>query len=155
GIVHVSAKDKGTGKEQAITITSNTSMSKEDIEKAVNEAEQYAEEDKKRREAVDIRNNADQMVYQAEKTLTDAGDKITDDDKAPVNAAIEALKEALKGEDIETIKAKQEELQKSLYAVAEKLYQQAPQGEAQPGADAQGTPEDNVYDAEFTETDEN
>jgi len=155
GIVHVSAKDKGTGKEQAITITSNTSMSKEDIEKAVNEAEQYAEEDKKRREAVDIRNNADQMVYQAEKTLTDAGDKITDDDKAPVNAAIEALKEALKGEDIEAIKAKQEELQKSLYAVAEKLYQQAPQGEAQPGADAQGAPEDNVYDAEFTETDEN
>ena len=155
GIVHVSAKDKGTGKEQAITITSNTSMSKEDIEKAVNEAEQYAEEDKKRREAVDIRNNADQMVYQAEKTLTDAGDKITDDDKAPVNTAIEALKEALKGEDIEAIKTKQEELQKALYAVAEKLYQQAPQGEAAPGADAQGAPEDNVYDAEFTETDEN
>ena len=155
GIVHVSAKDKGTGKEQAITITSNTSMSKEDIEKAVNEAEQYAEEDKKRREAVDIRNNADQMVYQAEKTLTDAGDKITDDDKAPVNTAIEALKEALKGEDIEAIKAKQEELQKALYAVAEKLYQQAPQGDAAgAGADA-GANADNVYDAEFTETDEN
>ena len=154
GIVHVSAKDKGTGKEQAITITSNTSMSKEDIEKAVNEAEQYAEEDKKRREAVDIRNNADQMVYQAEKTLADAGDKITDADKAPVNTAIEALKEALKGEDLEAIKAKQEELQKSLYAVAEKLYQQAPQGD--PTAQgAQGAPEDNVYDAEFTETDEN
>ena len=155
GIVHVSAKDKGTGKEQAITITSNTSMSKEDIEKAVNEAEQYAEEDKKRREAVDTRNNADQMVYQAEKTLADAGDKITDDDKAPVNAAIDALKEALKGEDLEAIKAKQEELQKALYAVAEKLYQQsAPQGDptAQGPQDAQ---EDNVYDAEFTETDEN
>ena len=158
GIVHVSAKDKGTGKEQAITITSNTSMSKEDIEKAVNEAEQYAEEDKKRREAVDVRNNADQMVYQAEKTLTDAGDKITDEDKAPVNAAIEALKEALKGEDIEAIKAKQEELQKSLYAVAEKLYQQAPQGDAGaqgPDANAGGASEDNVYDAEFTEADEN
>ncbi len=155
GIVHVSAKDKGTGKEQAITITSNTSMSKEDIEKAVNEAEQYAEEDKKRREAVDTRNNADQMVYQAEKTLADAGDKITDDDKAPVNAAIDALKEALKGEDLEAIKAKQEELQKALYAVAEKLYQQsAPQGDA--GAQgAQAEPQDNVYDAEFTETDEN
>ena len=155
GIVHVSAKDKGTGKEQAITITSNTSMSKEDIEKAVNEAEQYAEEDKKRREAVDTRNNADQMVYQAEKTLADAGDKITDNDKAPVNAAIDALKEALKGEDLEAIKAKQEELQKALYAVAEKLYQQsAPQGDptAQGPQDAQ---EDNVYDAEFTETDEN
>ena len=155
GIVHVSAKDKGTGKEQAITITSNTSMSKEDIEKAVNEAEQYAEEDKKRREAVDTRNNADQMVYQAEKTLADAGNKITDDDKAPVNAAIDALKEALKGEDLEAIKAKQEELQKALYAVAEKLYQQsAPQGD--PTAQGpQDAPEDNVYDAEFTETDEN
>ncbi len=158
GIVHVSAKDKGTGKEQAITITSNTSMSKEDIEKAVNEAEQYAEEDKKRREAVDVRNNADQMVYQAEKTLTDAGDKISDAEKAPVNTAIEALKEALKGEDIEAIKAKQEELQKALYAVAEKLYQQAPpQGDPNAAAGAQGAPqqEDNVYDAEFTETDEN
>jgi molecular chaperone DnaK len=130
-------------------------MSKEDIEKAVNEAEQYAEEDKKRREAVDTRNNADQMVYQAEKTLADAGDKITDDDKAPVNAAIDALKEALKGEDLEAIKAKQEELQKALYAVAEKLYQQsAPQGD--PTAQGpQDAPEDNVYDAEFTETDEN
>ena len=157
GIVHVSAKDKGTGKEQAITITSNTSMSKEDIEKAVNEAEQYAEEDKKRREAVDVRNNADQMVYQAEKTLTDAGDKISDAEKVPVNTAIEALKEALKGEDLEAIKAKQEELQKALYAVAEKLYQQAPQGDPNAAAGAQGAPqqEDNVYDAEFTETDEN
>ena len=157
GIVHVSAKDKGTGKEQAITITSNTSMSKEDIEKAVNEAEQYAEEDKKRREAVDVRNNADQMVYQAEKTLTDAGDKISDAEKAPVNTAIEALKEALKGEDIEAIKAKQEELQKALYAVAEKLYQQAPpQGDPNAAGAQDAKPEgDNVYDAEFTETDEN
>ncbi|MEE1002786.1 MAG: molecular chaperone DnaK [Acutalibacteraceae bacterium] len=159
GIVHVSAKDKGTGKEQAITITSNTSMSKEDIEKAVNEAEQYAEEDKKRREAVDVRNNADQMVYQAEKTLADAGDKIGDAEKAPVNTAIEALKEALKGDDLEAIKAKQEELQKSLYAVAEKLYQQAPQGDpnAQGAQSAQGNAQNdsNVYDAEFTETDEN
>ncbi len=157
GIVHVSAKDKGTGKEQAITITSNTSMSKEDIEKAVNEAEKYAEEDKKRRESVDIRNNADQMVYQAEKTLTDAGDKITDAEKAPVNTAIDALKEALKGDDTEAIKTKQEELQKALYAVAEKLYQQAPQADAQ-GAQPnsqQGNEGDNVYDAEFTETDEN
>ncbi|MGN0173178.1 MAG: molecular chaperone DnaK [Acutalibacteraceae bacterium] len=157
GIVHVSAKDKGTGKEQAITITSNTSMSKEDIEKAVNEAEQYAEEDKKRREAVDVRNNADQMVYQAEKTLTDAGDKISDAEKAPVNTAIEALKEALKGEDLEAIKAKQEELQKALYAVAEKLYQQAPpQGDPNAAGAQDAKPEgDNVYDAEFTETDEN
>ncbi len=157
GIVHVSAKDKGTGKEQAITITSNTSMSKEDIEKAVNEAEKYAEEDKKRRESVDIRNNADQMVYQAEKTLTDAGDKISEEEKAPVKTAIDALKEALKGEDTEAIKTKQEELQKALYAVAEKLYQQAPQGDAQ-GANpdaANGNDGDNVYDAEFTETDEN
>lgn len=158
GIVHVSAKDKGTGKEQAITITSNTSMSKEDIEKAVNEAEQYAEEDKKRRESVDIRNNADQMVYQAEKTLTDAGDKISDAEKAPVNTAIDALKEALKGEDTEAIKAKQEELQKALYAVAEKLYQQAPQADSNAQSAPNGNQSadgDNVYDAEFTETDEN
>ena len=97
------------------------------------------------------------MVYQAEKTLTDAGDKISDAEKAPVNTAIEALKEALKGEDLEAIKAKQEELQKALYAVAEKLYQQAPQGDPNAAAGAQGAPqqEDNVYDAEFTETDEN
>ena len=125
GIVNVSAKDLGTGREQKITITSNTNMSKEDVEKAVREAEQYAAEDKARREAVDTRNNADQMVYQSEKTIEEMGDKISADDKADLQGKIDALKEALKGEDIEAIKAKQEELTKTFYAVSEKIYQAA------------------------------
>ncbi len=130
GIVNVSAKDLGTGREQHITITSNTNMSKEDVEKAVREAEQYASEDKARREAVDTRNNADQMVYQCEKTLEEMGDKVDAADKADLQAKMDALKEALKGEDIEAIKAKQEELTKAFYAVSEKLYQAAaPQGD--------------------------
>ena len=157
GIVHVSAKDKGTGKEQAITITSNTSMSKEDIEKAVNEAEQYAAEDKKRREDVDLRNNADQMIYQAEKTVNEFGDKLSEDEKNSVKTASDALKEALKGDDTEAIKAKQDELQKAVYAISEKVYKEAQaQQQAQGGADAgaqQGNA-DNVYDAEFTEADD-
>ena len=135
GIVNVSAKDLGTGREQAITITSNTNMSKEDVEKAVREAEQYASEDKARREAVDTRNNADQMVYQSEKTIEEMGDKIDEADKTELQGKIDALKEALKGEDIEAIKAKQEELTKSFYAVSEKLYQ---------AAAAQGAPEGGV-----------
>ena len=125
GIVNVSAKDLGTGREQKITITSNTNMSKEDVEKAVREAEQYAAEDKARREAVDTRNNADQMVYQSEKTIEEMGDKLSADDKADLQGKIDALKEALKGEDIEAIKAKQEELTKTFYAVSEKIYQAA------------------------------
>ncbi|MBQ2295856.1 MAG: molecular chaperone DnaK, partial [Clostridia bacterium] len=112
GIVHVSAKDLGTGKEQSITITSNTNMSKEDIEKAVQEAEQYAAEDKKRREEVDIINGADQMVYTTEKMLTDMGDKLTDEEKADIRAGIDALKSEVEKKDIEAVKAKQEELQK-------------------------------------------
>ena len=133
GIVNVSAKDLGTGREQHITITSNTNMSKEDVEKAVREAEQYAAEDKARREAVDTRNNADQMVYQSEKTIEEMGDKISADDKADLQGKIDALKEALKGEDIEAIKQKQEELTKSFYAVSEKIYQAA--AAAQQGAE--------------------
>ena len=157
GIVHVSAKDKGTGKEQAITITSNTSMSKEDIEKAVNEAEQYAAEDKKRREDVDLRNNADQMIYQAEKTVNDLGDKLTDDEKSSVTTACDALKEALKGDNTDEIKAKQEELQKAIFAISEKVYKeaQAQAQQGQPGADNAQPGADNVYDAEFTEADDN
>ena len=155
GIVHVSAKDLGTGKENNITITSNTNMSKEDIDKAVKEAEEYAAEDKKRREAVDTRNNADQMVYQTEKTLTDLGDKITEDEKAKINTAKDALKEALKGEDLDAIKARQEDLQKELFAVSEKLYKAAnPQGDAgAPTGDAQADP--NVYEADYTDVDDN
>ena len=149
GIVNVSAKDLGTGREQKITITSNTNMSKEDVEKAVREAEQYAAEDKARREAVDTRNNADQMVYQSEKTLEEMGDKIDAADKTELQAKIDELKEALKGEDIEAIKAKQEELTKTFYAVSEKLYQAAaPQG-ADGGVGPDGTPGpdgDGFYD---------
>ncbi|MBQ2676492.1 MAG: molecular chaperone DnaK [Clostridia bacterium] len=155
GIVHVSAKDKGTGKEQAITITSNTSMSKEDIEKAVREAEQFAEEDKKRREDVDTRNNADQMVYQAEKTVADLGDKLSDEEKTSVTTACDALKEALKGDNMDDIKAKQEELQKAVFAISEKVYKEA-QAQAQAAQGTEGAPQqDNVYDAEFTEAEDN
>jgi len=149
GIVNVSAKDLGTGREQAITITSNTNMSKEDVEKAVREAEQYAAEDKARREAVDTRNNADQMVYQSEKTIEEMGDKIDEADKTELQGKIDALKEALKGEDIEAIKAKQEELTKSFYAISEKIYQaaaaaqQGAEGAAPGGATPDG---DGFYD---------
>ena len=149
GIVNVTAKDLGTGTEQHITITSSTNLSKEDIEKAVQEAEKFAAEDKARKDEVDARNMADQMVYQSEKTLNELGDKVTESDKAPVLAAIEKVKEALKGNDVEAIKAATEECQKSFYAISEKLYaQQAPQG----GAPGQGAPaDDGVVDADFEE----
>ncbi len=155
GIVHVSAKDLGTGKENDITITSNTNMSKDDIDKAVKEAEEYAAEDKKRREAVDIRNNADQMIYTTEKTIADLGDKITEDEKAKLETAKEALKEALKGEDIDAIKAKQEDLQKEIFAISEKIYKAAnPQGaEGAPTGDAQNA-DPNVYEADFTDVED-
>ncbi len=157
GIVHVSAKDLGTGKENDITITSNTNMSKEDIDKAVKEAEEYAAEDKKRREAVDVRNNADQMIYQTEKTVADFGDKLSEDEKAKIETAKEALKEALKGEDIDAIKARQEELQKEIFAVSEKVYKAAAEAQAAAGgADAGAAqPDDNVYEADFTDVDDN
>ncbi len=146
GIVNVSAKDLGTGREQHITITSNTNMSKEDVEKAVREAEQYASEDKARREAVDTRNNADQMVYQCEKTIEELGDKIDAADKSDLEAKMNDLKEALKGEDIEAIKAKQEELTKAFYAVSEKVYQQnAPQGDAGAAPDGGAAPDSEGY----------
>ena len=155
GIVHVSAKDLGTGKESDITITASTNMSKEDIDKAVKEAEEYAAEDKKRKEAVDVRNNADQMIYQTEKTVSEFGDKLSDDEKAKIEAAKEALKEALKGEDIEAIKARQEDLQKEIYAVSEKIYKAAnPQG-AEGAAPDQGNADPNVYEADYTDVDDN
>ena len=153
GIVHVSAKDLGTGKENDITITSSTNMSKDDIDKAVKEAEAYAAEDKKRREAVDVRNNADQMIYQTEKTVADFGDKLSEEEKGKIETAKEALKEALKGEDIDAIKARQEDLQKEIFAVSEKIYKATQQAE---GADPNGAPaDDNVYDADFTDVDDN
>ena len=156
GIVHVSAKDLGTGKENNITITSNTNMSKDDIDKAVKEAEEYAAEDKKRREAVDIRNNADQMIYQTEKTINEFGDKVTEEEKTKIETAKEALKEALKGEDIEAIKAKQEDLQKELFAVSEKIYKAAnPQGDPNAaGAQDAGNADPNVYEADYTDVED-
>ncbi len=161
GIVHVSAKDLGTGKEQNITITASTNMSKEDIDRAVKEAEQYAAEDKKNRENVDIRNNADQLVYQTEKTLGEIGDKITEDEKKEIQGKIDELKEALKGTDTDAIKAKTEEAQQAFYKVSEKLYQaaqQAAQAQAaqggQPGGNAGTAPQDDVVDADFTEADD-
>ncbi|MBR2414651.1 MAG: molecular chaperone DnaK [Clostridia bacterium] len=125
GIVHVSAKDLGTGKEQQISITASTNMSKEDIERAVREAEQFAEEDKRRKEELDIRNNADQMVYECEKLMSENGDKLSEEDKATVNASIESLKDALKGEDYNLIKSRQEELTSAFQKIAEKIYNAA------------------------------
>ena len=153
GIVNVSAKDLGTGQEQKITITASSNLSDEDIDKAVKEAEQYAEEDKKRKEAIEIRNNADQLVYQSEKTLGEVGDKVEQADKDAVQAEIDKVKEALKGDDNEQIKAATEALQQKFYEISTKLYQQAnPQG-AQPGADAGAQQNgENVYDADFTDT---
>ena len=162
GIVNVSAKDLGTGKEQHITITSSTNMSKEDIDKAVKEAEQFAAEDAKKKEEIDVRNQGDQVVYQTEKALEEMKDKIDAGDKASVEAAISKLKEALKGSDVEAIKAATEEANKAFYPVAEKMYQQAnPQGGPQAGPDmggagfggqqAGGTDADpNVVDADYT-----
>ena len=156
GIVHVSAKDLGTGKEQSISITSSTNMSKDDIDKAVKEAEKYAEEDKKRREEVDVRNAADQTVFQCEKIIADEGDKFPEADKNELKEKIEALKTALAGTDIEAIKSKQEELNKKFYEVSEKLYQSAQQAAgAQPGADAgaqqnsNGTDANGYYEADY------
>ena len=151
GIVHVSAKDLGTQKEQSISITSSTNMSKEDIEKAVAEAEQFAQEDKQRREEVDTRNGADQMVYQCEKLINEEGDKFSDDEKAALNEKIDALKEALKGEDINLIKSRQEELTQKFYEVSEKLYkaaQEAAQAQGADGGAADGYTEANYTDAE-------
>ena len=135
GIVHVSAKDLGTGKEQHITITSSTSMSKDDIDKAVKEAEQYAEADKKQREEVDIRNGADQMIFQTEKTLNELDGKIDAADKNELETKLNALKEAVKGSNIDDIKAKQEDLQKKFYDVSAKLYQNVNPQAGQPGPD--------------------
>ena len=167
GIVNVSAKDLGTGNEQKITITASTNLSDEDIDRAVKEAEKYAEEDKKRKEEVDTRNNAESMVYQSEKTLNEVADKIDAADKDAVQAEIDKVKEALKGTDTEAIKAATEALQQKFFAVSEKLYQQAnPNGaqggqgfnpndfnNAQGGAQQTGNGNDNVYEADYREVD--
>ena len=168
GIVHVSAKDLGTGKQQEISITASSNMSKEDIDKAVKEAEQFAEEDKKKRESVDLRNNADQMVYQTEKLISEDGDKFSADDKSALQTKVDALKEALKGDNEDAIKSAQEDLQNKFYEVSQKLYEaaqqaqggaqagpQGPQGAGyNPNAQAQGGGQEYT-DADYTEVDDN
>ncbi len=161
GIVKVSAKDMGTGNEQKITITASSNLSEEDIDKAVKEAEKYAEEDKKRKEEVETRNNAESMVYQCEKTLGELGDKIDANDKTEIESEIEKVKEALKGTDTEAIKNAQEALQQKFYKISEKLYGQANPNAAQGGAgfnpdEAQGGAQsgpqgENVYEADYRE----
>ena len=165
GIVNVSAKDLGTGKEQHITITSSSNMSKEDIDRAVKDAEHFAEEDKKRREEVDTKNNAENLCYTAEKLVSDSGDKMQDSDKNEINTKVAALRETLKNGTVDQIKSGMDDLQKAVYAASEKLYQQqAPQG-GQPGQQPPyqgGNPADNggnnggdgnVYDADYKEVD--
>ncbi len=163
GIVNVSAKDLGTGKEQKITISSSTNMSKEDIDKAVKEAEQYAAEDKKRREEIDAKNEAENLAYQAEKLINENGDKLADVDKNTINTKTTALREAISKNDVDMMNAAKDDLQKALYEVSTKLYQQAaPQGQpGQPTPDMGGAgntaqqPDGNVYDADFTDVDNN
>ena len=161
GIVHVSAKDLGTGKEQNISITASTNMSKEDIDKAVREAEQYAEEDKKKREAVDNKNEAENLVFQCEKALADFGDKVSAEDKSAIEAKCADLKSAIAADNLDDIKAKKDDLQKAFYDLSSKIYQQAnPNGEgidpsqfanAAGAAADNGGNDDGVVDADFTE----
>ncbi len=161
GIVHVSAKDLGTGKEQQISITASSNMSKEDIDKAVKEAEQFAEEDKKKREAIDLKNSAEQMVYQTETLLSENGDKFSADDKSALETKAATLKEALKGEDLEAIKAAQEDLTNKFYEVSQKLYQATQAAGADPNAAgfdpnaAAGASDAGYTDADYTEVDDN
>ena len=164
GIVNVSAKDLGTGKEQKIQIQNSTSMSKDDIDKAVKEAEQYAAEDKKRREEVDAKNEAENLVYQAEKLINESGDKISEDEKSTINTKCAAVKDAIAKNDKSMIDAAKEDLQKAVYEVSAKLYQQAnpqgaqgaaPQGDPQQGAQGGSNGDPNVYDADFKDVDGN
>ena len=153
GIVNVSAQDKGTGREQHITITSSTNMSKEEVERAVKEAEKFADEDRKQREAVDTKNRADSLIFQSEKTLGEIGDKLPESDKEEVKAAIEKLKETVKGNDTEAIKTDSDALEKAFYTLSEKLYKQSGAAQGQPGADQAGAGQQggdgNYYNAEY------
>ena len=158
GIVHVSAKDLGTGKAQNITITSSTNMSDADIDKAVKEAQKFAAEDKKKKEEVEVKNNADQLVYQSEKVLSESNANLSEDEKASVKSKADALKEALKSDNIEDIKAKKEQLQQAIYSISEKIYKQAQaanqaQSSQNPGPSAANN--DNVVDVDYTDVDEN
>jgi len=157
GIVHVSAKDMATGNEQNITITASSNLSEEDIEKAVKEAEQFAEEDRKNKENVDARNTADSLVYQCEKAMADLGDKLDANDKADIQTKIDAVKTALNGTDVESIKTATDELQKKFYEVSTKMYQQAnPEGAQQAGPDMGGAAggQGGTYDGDYTVVDD-
>ena len=154
GIVNVTACDKGTGKEQHISITASTNMSQEDIEKAIKDAELHAEEDKKAKERIETRNQAEAMIFQAEKAMTDAGDKLTDEDKAPVKAAIDKLRETLKGDNDEAVKTDSEALTQALYAISSKLYQQDPNAQQGDFGGAQQNA-DGSYNADFTDKSDN
>ncbi|MEY8280875.1 molecular chaperone DnaK [Oscillospiraceae bacterium 52-8] len=160
GIVHVYAKDLGTGKEQNITITSSTNMSKDDIDKAVKDAEAFAEQDKKRREEIDVKNSADQMVYQTEKSMADLGDKLQSEEKSALEEKLTALKSAISGGNVDEMKQKTEELQKKFYEVSERVYKEAAAQQQAASADAgaagaQSAPsDDGVVDADFTEVDD-
>ncbi|MBQ1982527.1 MAG: Hsp70 family protein, partial [Clostridia bacterium] len=150
GIVNVTATDKGTGKEQHITITSSTNMSQEDIDKAIKDAERFAEEDKKAKDAVETKNRAESMIFQSEKTLDELGDKVSEDEKADVKAAIEKLKSTVAGGNTEDIKADTEALEKSFYKLSEKLYSQAnPQGDPNMGTDGADNAGGTYYDASY------
>ena len=153
GIVNVSAKDLGTGNEQKITITSSTNLSDEEIDKAVKEAEAFANEDKQKKEEIEARNNADSLIYQTEKTINEAGDKLTEDDKKAITEKIDALKEALKGTDTELIKKGTEELNQKIYEFAQKLYQQAAPNQDM-GAQAGNTADNGAYEADYKVVDE-
>ena len=158
GIVHVSARDLGTGKEQHISITASSNMSKEDIEKAVQDAEKFAEEDKKKREAVDLKNGAEQLAYQTDQLISESGDKFSADDKSALETKSAALKEALKGDALDAIKAAQDDLQNKFYEVSQKLYQaaQAAQGaQGAPEGGTQGGADQGYTDADYTEVDDN
>lgn len=162
GIVHVSAKDLGTGNEQKITITASTNLSDADIDKAVKEAEKFAAEDKQRKEEIDVRNNADSLVYQSEKSLKDLGDKVSADDKTKIESGVNKVKDALKGTDTEAIKKATEELQQSFYDISSKIYQQTQGAQADPGAAGFGgqqgaagaAQDDNVVDADYKVVDD-
>ncbi len=164
GIVHVSAKDMGTGNEQKITITASTNLSDDEIDKAVKEAEKFAEEDKKRKEEIDVRNNADSIVYQTEKTLKDLGDKVDDADKSKIEEEANKVKEALKGTDVEAIKNATDALQQAFYSISQKIYQQNPEAAqgagfnpedmAGAGPDGGAAGQENVYDADYKVVDE-
>ena len=149
GIVNVSATDKGTGKEQHITITSSTNMTQEDIDRAVNEAAKFAEEDKKAKEAVEVKNRAEHLIFQSEKSLGELGDKVTEEEKSTVQSAIDKLKETVKTDNTEAIKADTEALEKSFYAISEKLYKAAQEAQGAQGAGPEQGADGTYYNTDF------